>query len=168
MPFISLIKLNGKTFSTEEAGHQRRWSQKLSRIEQEKKAGPQLKQFRICIILKAVFSEEGLVTKQYGRHQQSRHLKWKRLNKPKHNCLQREYSFLPQSCDRILNCETPPGRLCLRWLLGETVLSHKQHASLTSTPQSWTCFQLSFLLQRLSMDSLCLLSAYSCKIILLN
>lgn len=75
MPFISLIKLNGKTLSTEEAGQQRRWSQKLGRTEQEKKAGPQLKWFRMCIILKAVVSEEGLVIKQYGRHQQLRPLK---------------------------------------------------------------------------------------------
>lgn len=36
MPFISLIKLNGKILSTEEAGQQRRWSQKLGRTEQEK------------------------------------------------------------------------------------------------------------------------------------
>lgn len=93
MPFISLIKLNGKTLSTEEAGQQRRWSQKLGRTEQEKKAGPQLKWFRMCIILKAVVSvvsEEGLVIKQYGRHQQLRPLKWKRPNKPKYSFVCRE------------------------------------------------------------------------------
>lgn len=43
MPFISLIKLNGKTLSTEEAGQQRRWSQKLGGTGQGRKAGPQLK-----------------------------------------------------------------------------------------------------------------------------
>lgn len=58
MPCICLIKLNGKTLSTEEGGQEEKVESETGQNRTgKKKAEPQLKWFRTHIILKAVVSE---------------------------------------------------------------------------------------------------------------
>lgn len=59
MPYVCLIKLNGKTLSTEEGGQAEKVESETrqNRTRKKKKAEPQLKWFRTRIILKAVVSE---------------------------------------------------------------------------------------------------------------